>query len=117
VNFADTGRREVRTGAQLQSWQTAIDTPAASLLIIYDRKRKLMYSSGFKDGFEGKILLVHDFKDPWKPELIGWGWGETDPAGNLNDLTDDHRRNAVTATPSSRTFYCRMEKVLLSPPA
>jgi Anaerobic dehydrogenases, typically selenocysteine-containing len=37
--------------------------------------------------------------------LIGWGWGETDPAGNLNDLTDDHRRNAVTATPSSRTFY------------
>jgi anaerobic selenocysteine-containing dehydrogenase len=49
--------------------------------------------------------------------LIGWGWGETDPAGNLNDLTDDHRRNAVTATPSSRTFYCRMEKVLPSPPA
>ena len=41
---------------------------------IYDRKRKLMYSSGFRDGFEGKILLVHDFKDPWKPELIGWGW-------------------------------------------
>lgn len=41
---------------------------------IYDRKRKLMYSSGFRDGFEGKVLLVHDFKDPWKPELIGWGW-------------------------------------------
>lgn len=41
---------------------------------IYDRRRKLMYSSGFRDGFEGKVLLVHDFKDPWKPELIGWGW-------------------------------------------
>ena len=41
---------------------------------IYDRKRKLMYSSGFRDGFEGKILLVHDFKDPWSPQLIGWGW-------------------------------------------
>lgn len=49
--------------------------------------------------------------------LIGWGWGETDPTGNLNDLTDDHRRNPVTATPSSRTFYCRMEKVLPAPAA
>lgn len=41
---------------------------------IYDRKRKLLYSSGFKDGFEGKVLLVHDMKDPWNPEMIGYGW-------------------------------------------
>jgi hypothetical protein len=41
---------------------------------IYDRKRKLLYSSGHKDGFDGKILQIHDMKDPWKPELIGEGW-------------------------------------------
>jgi hypothetical protein len=41
---------------------------------IYDRRRNLLYSSGFREGYEGKILLVHDMADPWKPELIGMGW-------------------------------------------
>jgi len=41
---------------------------------IYDGKRKLLYSSGFMDGFKGMILLVHDMKDPANPELIGHGW-------------------------------------------
>jgi hypothetical protein len=39
VNFADAGRTEVLTGTQLQSWQAAMDTPATSLLIVYERKR------------------------------------------------------------------------------
>ncbi len=43
---------------------------------ILDRKRNLLYSSGFKDGFDGKILLVHDMADPWNPELVGIGWVE-----------------------------------------
>jgi hypothetical protein len=41
---------------------------------IYDGKRKLLYSSGFKDGYKGMILHVHDMKDPWNPEQIGIGW-------------------------------------------
>jgi anaerobic selenocysteine-containing dehydrogenase len=41
---------------------------------------------------------------------IAWGWGEVDPAANLNDLTDDHRRNPVTGTPSGRSFMCRISK-------
>ena len=41
---------------------------------IYDRDRKLMYSSGFKDGYNGKILLIHDMKDPSNPSFIGHGW-------------------------------------------
>ena len=28
-----------------------------------------MYSSGFKDGYNGKILLIHDMKDPSNPNL------------------------------------------------
>jgi len=43
---------------------------------IYDRKRNLLYSSGFQEGFAGAILLIHDMKDPWNPELIGRGWIE-----------------------------------------
>ena len=39
VNFVDTGRTEVFTGTQLQAWQAAIDAPAKSLLIVYERKR------------------------------------------------------------------------------
>lgn len=41
---------------------------------------------------------------------IAWGWGETDPAANLNDLTDDARRNPVTGTPGNRSFMCRVSK-------
>jgi len=43
---------------------------------IYDERRKLMYSSGFKDGCKERILLVHDMKDPSKPELICEWWLE-----------------------------------------
>jgi anaerobic selenocysteine-containing dehydrogenase len=42
---------------------------------------------------------------------IAWGWGEVDPAANLNNLTDDDRRNPVTGTPSSRSFMCRIGKL------
>ena len=41
---------------------------------VFDRKRNLLYCSGFRDGYEGKILLVYDMADPWNPELIGEGW-------------------------------------------
>ena len=40
VNFVDAGRTEVLTGAQLQAWQAAIDVPATSRLIVYERKEE-----------------------------------------------------------------------------
>jgi thiosulfate reductase / polysulfide reductase chain A len=40
---------------------------------------------------------------------IAWGWGEVDPEANVNNLTDDDRRNPVTGTPSNRSFICRIE--------
>ena len=42
---------------------------------------------------------------------IGWGWGEFDPDYNLNNLTDDEKRNHITGTPSSRSFMCSIEKI------
>jgi anaerobic selenocysteine-containing dehydrogenase len=43
--------------------------------------------------------------------LIAWGWGEVDPALSLNNLTDDRCRNPVTATPSNRSFMCKVENL------
>jgi anaerobic selenocysteine-containing dehydrogenase len=40
---------------------------------------------------------------------LAWGWGEVDPACNVNNLTDDDRRDPVTGTPSNRSFMCRVE--------
>ncbi|MHB1349054.1 MAG: molybdopterin-containing oxidoreductase family protein [Desulfobulbaceae bacterium] len=42
---------------------------------------------------------------------IAWGWGELDPACNLNSLTDDQRRNPVIGTPSGRNFMCRITRI------
>jgi anaerobic selenocysteine-containing dehydrogenase len=41
---------------------------------------------------------------------IDWGWGEVQPGSNLNQLTDDLRRDPVTSTPSNRSFMCRVYK-------
>ncbi len=41
---------------------------------------------------------------------LAWGWGEIDPEMNVNNLTDDDRRDPITGTPSSRSFFCRIEK-------
>jgi anaerobic selenocysteine-containing dehydrogenase len=43
---------------------------------------------------------------------IAWGWGEANPDFNLNNLTDDGRRNPITGTPSNRSFMCKIEKVI-----
>jgi anaerobic selenocysteine-containing dehydrogenase len=40
---------------------------------------------------------------------IAWGWGDLNPDANVNNLTDDDRRDPVTGTPSSRSFMCRIE--------
>lgn len=42
---------------------------------------------------------------------IAWGWGETARSQNLNDLTDDDIRDPVTASPSARSFMCRVSPV------
>ncbi|MFH1950353.1 MAG: molybdopterin-dependent oxidoreductase [Pseudomonadota bacterium] len=42
---------------------------------------------------------------------IGWGWGEISRDYNLNNLTDDEKRNNITGTPSNRSFMCSITKV------
>ena len=40
---------------------------------------------------------------------IAWGWGEVNPESNVNNLTDDDRRDPITSTPSNRCFMCRID--------
>jgi len=41
---------------------------------------------------------------------LSWGWGDYDPRGNLNTLTEDDRRGRATGTSTSRSFMCRLSK-------
>jgi anaerobic selenocysteine-containing dehydrogenase len=41
---------------------------------------------------------------------LAWGWGDYDPAANLNTLTEDDRRGRVTGTSTSRSFMCRLSR-------
>ncbi|HBK79973.1 MAG TPA: hypothetical protein DDZ83_09935 [Nitrospinae bacterium] len=60
---------------------------------VHDRKRDLLYCSGFKDGCRGKVLWTYDVKEPASPELLSQCWiegqnegaGET-PSWNFEEL-------------------------------
>ncbi len=43
---------------------------------------------------------------------IAWGWGDYDPRCNLNTLTEDDQRGKVTGTSTSRSFMCRLRKMV-----
>jgi len=62
---------------------------------IYDRRRKLLYSSAFKDGYRGKVLLIHDMKDPMNPELLSFaaipGQGEQETPTWDSSIVSDKR--------------------------
>ncbi|MBN2706788.1 MAG: molybdopterin-dependent oxidoreductase [Deltaproteobacteria bacterium] len=60
----------------------------------------------------GEIQMPARISDEVQPGsiIIAWGWGEVDDRYNLNHLTDDSRRDPVTATPANRGFMCRLEK-------
>ncbi|ABW65936.1 molybdopterin-containing oxidoreductase family protein [Desulfosudis oleivorans] len=60
----------------------------------------------------GEVRMKARISDRIRPGsiLIAWGWGDVDPAANVNNLTDDNQRDPVTATPSGRSFMCSLEK-------
>ncbi len=62
----------------------------------------------------GYVLLKARISDVVHPGSvrIAWGWGAIQAESNVNNLTDDDIRDPVTSTPSSRSFMCRIEKVV-----
>jgi anaerobic selenocysteine-containing dehydrogenase len=81
-----------------------------------DDARKKMISNGDVVRVEtpnGKIHMKATISEVVHPGSIriGWGWGEINPNFNLNNLTDDEKRNDITCTPSNRTFMCNITLV------
>jgi anaerobic selenocysteine-containing dehydrogenase len=62
---------------------------------------------------KGAVEMAARISTTVRPGLIrlAWGWGEIDPRGNLNSLTEDDRRSRVTGTSTSRSFMCRLSRV------
>ncbi|MBM4289501.1 MAG: formate dehydrogenase, partial [Deltaproteobacteria bacterium] len=59
----------------------------------------------------GRVRMQARISGVVRPGVVrlAWGWGEVNPEWNVNNLTDDHRRDPVTGTPSSRSFMCRID--------
>ncbi|MBV5318705.1 MAG: molybdopterin-dependent oxidoreductase [Desulfobulbaceae bacterium] len=62
---------------------------------------------------KGAIEMIARFSSTVRPGTIrlAWGWGDYQPASNLNTLTEDDRRGPVTGTSTSRSFMCRLRKI------
>jgi len=62
---------------------------------------------------KGTIAMTARISTTVRPGTVrlAWGWGDYDPYCNLNTLTEDDRRGAVTGTSTSRSFMCRLHKV------
>jgi len=62
---------------------------------------------------KGAIAMTARISTTVRPGTVrlAWGWGDYDPRCNLNTLTEDDRRGAVTGTSTSRSFMCRLHKV------
>ncbi len=69
--------RRPRLAGQIEAEGRGVHRP------VYDRERKLLYCSAFKEGCRGKVLNVYDVRDPFSPELIGQAWieGQNEAAG------------------------------------
>ncbi len=59
---------------------------------IYDRARKLLYCSAFKDGCRGKVMQNYDVSDPFGPELLSEAWieGQNEAAGETPSWDFDY---------------------------
>jgi anaerobic selenocysteine-containing dehydrogenase len=58
----------------------------------------------------GRVRMKARISEVVRPGVarLAWGWGELNPEANVNNLTDDDRRDPVTGTPSNRSFMCRV---------
>jgi anaerobic selenocysteine-containing dehydrogenase len=65
---------------------------------------------------KGAVQMAARISTSLRPGTVrlSWGWGDYDPRGNLNTLTEDDRRGRVSGTSTSRSFMCRIEKGGLS---
>ncbi len=128
ISFADqsaeypllgiSGSRDIRfTNSQFRTIPALLENSAGCVVDIHpdDAERQ-----GMREGDllrietpKGAIEMTARFSPTLRPGMVrlAWGWGDYDPRGNLNTLTEDDKRGKVTGTSTSRSFMCRLRKV------
>jgi len=127
ISFADqsgeypmlgvSGSRDIRfTNSQFRNIPSLLKSGPGCVVDIHpDDARRHDLVEGERVRIEspkGAIEMAARISTTVRPGMVrlAWGWGDYDPRGNLNTLTEDDRRGRVTGTSTSRSFMCRLSK-------
>ena len=128
ISFADrsedypmlgiSGSRDIRfTNSQYRAIPALMNSGAGCVVDIHpDDVARHNIVAGDRIGIEtpkGEIEMIARISTTVRPGMVrlAWGWGDYDPSGNLNTLTEDDKRGPVTGTSTSRSFMCRLRKL------
>lgn len=129
ISFADrsaeypilgiSGSRDIRfTNSQFRNIPSLIQSGPGCLVDIHpDDAQRYELAEGDRVRIEspkGAIEMTARLSSTVRPGTVrlAWGWGDHNPRANLNTLTEDDRRGRATGTSTSRSFMCRVTKLV-----
>jgi len=128
ISFADqsadypilgvSGSRDIRfTNSQFRAIPSLLKSGVGCVVDIHPDDATLQnIAEGDRIGIEtpkGAVEMAARIATVVRPGMVrlAWGWGDYDPRGNLNALTEDDVRGPVSGTSTSRSFMCRLRKL------
>ncbi|WP_306548390.1 molybdopterin-dependent oxidoreductase [Desulfobulbus sp.] len=128
ISFADqsadypilgvSGSRDIRfTNSQFRAIPSLLKSGVGCVVDIHPDDAALQaIAEGDRIGIEtpkGAVAMTARIATVVRPGMVrlAWGWGDYDPRGNLNALTEDDVRGPVSGTSTSRSFMCRLRKL------
>ncbi len=128
ISFADqsadypilgvSGSRDIRfTNSQFRAIPSLLKSGVGCVVDIHpDDATQQNIAEGDRIGIEtpkGAVEMTARIATVVRPGMVrlAWGWGDYDPRGNLNALTEDDVRGPVSGTSTSRSFMCRLRKL------
>nr|WP_320012396.1 molybdopterin-dependent oxidoreductase [uncultured Desulfobulbus sp.] len=113
-----SGSRDIRfTNSQYRTIPSLLNGGAGAVVDIHpDDAQAQGVAEGDRIGIEtpkGAIEMTARLSTTIRPGMVrlAWGWGDYDQKANLNSLTEDDIRGAVSGTSTSRSFMCRLRKL------
>jgi anaerobic selenocysteine-containing dehydrogenase len=113
-----SGSRDIRfTNSQFRRIPALLKTGAGCMVDLHpDDAARQNIADGDRLRIEtpkGEVEMTARIATTVRPGMVrlAWGWGDYDPRGNLNSLTEDDKRGRVSGTSTSRSFMCRLCKV------
>jgi len=128
ISFADqsadypilgvSGSRDIRfTNSQFRAIPSLLKSGVGCVVDIHPDDATLQnITEGDRIGIEtpkGAVEMTARIATVVRPGMVrlAWGWGDYDPRGNLNALTEDDVRGPMSGTSTSRSFMCRLRKL------